>query len=293
MPGSSRSNDNGRSLEYFVTLALSTVRGCKLTSRTVEFQVRDKRTSAGINPSLKSAFDKASKIIRPCGISEIRLTSGQRFVVDRHADSDPGVADLTVSQGSQTLAVSIKHNHDALSHSRPYSLADAMGLAGTSFESDHRDRLDIATNSFRNAAGGASTFPSVPAAKLNLYRDVCRECAKTVNRAGNRKVAVSTLFEFLVGGEFKKVIVKTHPSSGSLIAVSVDDYSKWKSPSSVVASVNNRPRSSSLVLAFDNGWVIDLRIKNASTTIQPTGQVSLKFDAQKAAGTLPPLLKLF
>ena len=107
----------------------------------------------------------------------------------------------------------------------------------------------------------------------------------------SHKDAVTALFDFLVGSDFKKIIVETN-NSKSLQSIVVADYTKIKRPRSVQASVDHRSRASSVVLTFDNGWEIDLRIKNASTHINPTGQVSLKFDAQKKSGALPPITVL-
>ena len=293
MPGSSNPNNNGRSLEYLITDSLSRVKGCKLTFRALADQSRDSQTVKKIDANLRLSFNKAAAVVSPWILSEVGVGDGTPFEVDRCSDSDPGVADLVITKGYKSWGLSIKHNHDALSHPRPYSLADAMGMSGTAVEIDHRKRMDVATKRFRAAAGGATTFPSVPAAKLKLYQEVCVECAKTINLAVSNKSAVPTLFEFLVGSDFKKVIVKTNHSSKSLESITVTDYRRIKKPTSVNTSVDNRPRASSLVLTFNNSWEIDMRIKNASTAISATGQVSLKFDAQKKAGPLPPPVALF
>lgn len=294
MPSSGLSNDNGRSLEFLITDSLARVKGCKLSSRALNDQSRDATTLIRINPKLKISFTKAAGIVTPWLLTEVGVNKSQTFEVDRHSDSDLGVVDITIKCASRSLGVSIKHNHDALSHPRPYSLADAMGLAGMNIETDHRSRMDSATKRFRVAARGATTFPTLPAGvKLKLYQDACEECAKTVNKASPNRVAVSKLFEFLVGSNFKKVIVETNHSSQTLRSIAVSDYTKIKTATSVKASVDNRPRASSLLLTFDNGWTIDMRIKNASTRISSTGQVSLKFDAQKKHGAVPLAVKLF
>ena len=278
-------------MEYLITDSLSKFKGCKLTDRSVQDQSRDAVTVTTIDSRLRASLTKASAIIAPWIIAEVGADRGKDFGVDRHHDSDPGVADLTITNVSRSLALSVKHNHDALSHPRPYSLADQMGMSGLEFESDHRKRMDAVVKRFRTAAGGATSFPLVPAAKLKLYQEACAECAETVNKVSSQKDAITTLFNFLVGSDFKKIIVETN-NSKALQSITIADYTKIKRPRSVKASVDHRPRASSLVLTFDNGWQIDLRIKNASTRISPTGQVSLKFDAQKKAGPLPPLIML-
>jgi hypothetical protein len=278
-------------LEYLITDSLSKVKGCKLTDRSVEDQLRDSVTVTTIDSKLRNSLIKAAGVIVPWIISEVSVERGKSFEVDRHHDSDPGVADLTITKASNSLALSVKLNNDALSHPRPYSLVNQMGMSGMTFESDHRMRMDAAVKRFRAAAGGATSFPLVPAAKIKLYQETCEECAVTVNKASSHIDAVRALFDFLVGTNFKKVIVETN-NSNSLKSITVADYTKIKRPRSVSASVDHRPRASSLVLNFDNGWNIRLRIKNASTTIRPTGQVDLKFDARKNAGPIPPLTAL-
>jgi hypothetical protein len=283
VPGSGSSNNNGRSLEFLITDSLIKVKGCKPTSRALNDQARDATTIKRIEPKLRSSFTKAAGIVTPWILTEVGVSKSQAFEVDRHSDSDSGVVDITIKCASRSLGVSIKHNHDALKHPRPYSVADWMGLANTNIEIDHRSRMDTAI-----------TFPSLPAgAKLKLYQDSCAECAKTVNNASSNPVAVANLFEFLVGSNFKKVIVETNNTSHTLRSISVSDYTKIKTATSVKASVDNRPQASSLILTFNNGWTIDMRIKNASTRISPTGQVSLKFDAQKKHGAFPPAVILF
>lgn len=288
MPGSSRSNNNGRSLEYHITKALQSSPGCSLTSRANADQSRDSVVASTIDRRLRASFALAAPVVAAWVLGEIGVGAGIKFEVDRHADSDEGVADLTVAAGKQLLRLSVKHNHDALSHPRPYSLADAMGLSGFPHADDHRKRMATATNRFRTSIRGATRFPNVVPEKIALYQDVCNECKKTVNRAATITSVPALLFEFLVGSDFKKVIIKTSSSSKALRSIHVVDYSKIRTPTQVKATADHRTDSSSLILTFDNGWIIDLRVKNASTEISPTGQVSLKFDAQKKAGTLPP-----
>jgi len=289
VPGSSASNNNGRSLEYLISDALNKVSGCTFTSRAAEDQIRDSATVKLIDPLLRKSFKAAADLVQPWILSEIEYSKGSQFQVDRHSDSDQGVADITLKRGASTLAISVKHNHDALSHPRPYSLADAMGLAGTHLEVDHRNRMSKITDNFRKASRGATTFPEVPTLKLKLYQAACSECATTVNLAARKTGVAGVLFDFLVGSNFKKLLVETSNSNKSLKSITVADYTNIKSPGAVKATVDNRSRASSLILIFDNGWKIDLRIKNASTGISQAGQVSLKFDAQKKAGAIPPI----
>ena len=96
MPAIRSSNDNGRSLEFFVTAALEEFDGFSLTERASRCQIRDTHTSSQIDPRLRKSFLEASRISADWVIREIGAGSGLAFEVDRTDDSDTGVADLII-----------------------------------------------------------------------------------------------------------------------------------------------------------------------------------------------------
>ena len=292
MPAIRSSNDNGRSLEFFVTAALQEFDACSLTERASRCQIRDAHTSSQIDPRLRKSFLEASRISADWVIREIGAGSGLAFEVDRTDDSDTGVADLIISSKKRKLLVSVKHNHDALSHPRPYSLIEAIGFRGTKFESDHRDRMNRISDRFRKNSNNVSTYSAAPTAKLQLYYDACDECSKSVSSLSRVSNVAEQLFNFLVAPGCKKLVVRTDSGSKRLSGIDVFDYTKIDVPTSLTASVERRPRAASLVLGFNNGWVIDMRIHTASSRISTEGQLSLKFDVQRKTGTLPPVQKL-
>ncbi len=292
MTASSSSNDNGRSLEYLITAELQKRPGCSLTQRASRSQSRDLSTVAQINQTLRASFTKAAKTSADWIISEIGGEPGTLFEVDRANDGDDGVADLIISSKRQTLLISVKHNHDALSHPRPYSLVEAVGFEGTSFESDHRNRMANASARFRSASNNASTYSAVPEAKLQLYYDVCDECSKSIAGIAKQKQVAEQVFEFLVSPGCLKLVIRTDSEAKTLKGIEVFDYTNITKPTSIATRVDRRSKAASLVLDFDNGWRIDLRVHTASSRISTSGQLSLKFDAQRKAGTLPPAKKL-
>jgi len=288
----SSSNDNGRSLEYLITAEVQKRPGCSLTQRASRSQSRDSATVAQINQTLRASFTKAASTSADWIISEIGGEPGMVFEVDRTEDGDAGVADLIISSKQQTLLISVKHNHDALSHPRPYSLVESVGFGGTSFESDHRDRMANVSGRFRDASNNARTFAAVPAAKLQLYYDVCDECAKSLANIAKKSQLAEQVFDFLVSPGCRKIVVRTDLKAKSLTGIEVFDYTKIAKPTSITTRVDRRPKAASLVLDFDNGWCIDLRIHTASSRVATSGQLSLKFDAQRKVGILPPAIKL-
>ena len=288
MAGKRSSNDNGRTLEYLITEQLTMEPGCSLTQRAKEHQSRDKIIAKTINSALNKSFGEAARISVEWILKEVSADNRKSFVVDRADDGDAGVADLIVTCGTKKLLLSVKHNHDALGHPRPYSLIESVGYPKTSIELDHRARMEKVSRRFRSAVGSVATFSSVPSHKQKLYKETCEECAKSiVKMAGDRKF-VESLFNFLVSPGCKKLIVRTDSRTKAIKRIEVYDYTKISLPKRVVTSINVRPRATSLSLEFDNKWVIDLRIHNASSQISATGQLSLKFDTQKGLAT-PPL----
>jgi len=285
-------NDNGRSLEYLITAELQKRPGCSLTQRASRAQSRDSFTVSQINQTLRASFTKAATTSADWIISEIGGKPGMVFKVDRADDGDVGVADLIISSKKKTLLISAKHNHDALSHPRPYSLVKAVGFEGTSFESDHRNRMAKISDRFRSASNNARTYHAVPDAKLQLYYDVCDECAKSLANISKKNQLAEQVFNFLVSPGCRKLVVRTDSETKSLTGIEVFDYTRIAKPTSISTRVDRRSRAASLVLDFDNGWRIDLRIHTASSRVSTSGQLSLKFDAQRKVGKLPPAITL-
>jgi hypothetical protein len=292
MTTSSSSNDNGRSLEYLITAELLKKTGCSLTQRATQSQSRDASTVTQINQALRSSFVKAAKASADWIVDEIGGKSGAAFRVDRASDGDVGVADLIVTSKNQTLLISVKHNHDALSHPRPYSLVKAVGFKGTRFESDHRDRMSSASDRFRKASNNATSYSAAPAAKLQLYYDVCDECSKSLGSIAQEAKTAEQVFNFIVSPGCMKLVVRTDSTTKALTGIEVFDYTQIVPPTELTTRVDRRSQAASLILDFNNGWRIDMRLHTASSRVSTAGQLSLKFDAQRKTGDLPPVKTL-
>lgn len=204
------------------------------------------------------------------------------------ADDSGDVVDIVViGMGGRSVRLSVKHNHSALKHPRPYSLAVACGFpSGSREDAQHRGEMKVAADRFRAAAihRRKTKYNELELEKLELYRDAVKVCANAIARwcVGSSVNRAERLFAFLVGSGFHKVIVSPELSG----EIEVQDFSTIAIPSTVVASAGNG--GSHLRLDFDNGWQIDCRIHTASTLISsPTSQLSLKFDAQRLKGSVP------
>ena len=280
-------NANGRSLEQLIVGRLAKERAYQLTQRALDAQNRDSRFLNEIDKNLLISLRQSADKIAAWFGSEV---SDKQIQVDRTNDSDDGVADIILISNNQSLAYSVKHNSDSLSHLRPYSIAQKLGQPiGSDLDLDHRQRMAVISEKFRKSAGNSRTYMSVPKAKQELYVDTCSETQKTLKKT---KDASRVLFESLVGTNFKKIIVHTNATTKALRGISIYDYSSVVSPKTMKTSLLESEDSCRLIVEFDNGWEISLRVHTASTNISSSNQLSLKFDAVALRNTLPPAISL-
>lgn len=278
------SDRNGRALEYAVVIELSKIPNANLTTRAITDNVRDKpkfdeiaQESQQLQQQFLSAALKISSWIKSQFIN-------QTITIDRLPDSGTSVSDITISSPITKLEISLKHNHFALKHPRPYSMAQACGYDKKSLQDIyHRSLMQTVDNNFRAMAMGMANYNNCSQTTIStLYNSTYGACLTSINNwAASDKDLAKNLFSFIVNNGFYKVIVNT----GSSVVVKVQDFLTPSTVNNVNAYIN--PTSSYLNLDFSNGWVIALRVHTAATEISKIGsQLSLKFDAQKVAGAI-------
>lgn len=275
-----KSNNNGRALEYSIAEAIfKTGTNASLSQRAVDNNKRDLPKFQQLSPKLQSGYLTASIKISNWVNSQF---GNENKVVDRLPDVANSVADIEIKSKKHALFLSIKHNHHALKHPRPYSLAQEFGFAkGTNEDIQHRADMKAVADKFRFLAKGAVKYTDAEVAKQQMLIEVCQLCEASINKwvAANNAVSL-TAFKFLVSSGFYKVIVDTKTE---IPVIKIQDYQAITLPSTAKASsVNNR-----LFIKFNNGWVINMRIHTAKTEIsKSSSQLSLKFDAQKDSGVV-------
>jgi hypothetical protein len=274
------SDRNGRALEYVVALELEKLSGFKLSNQAVLLNARDKPKFQSLPIELKNSYQKAS--IKISNWVKILFANHNYVVIDRPNDNPDDPSDFVLKSQTLSISISLKHNHEALKHPRPYSFAQACGfIKGSLSDLDHRKRMSLASRNFRGLAANNSQFSQCSPSVINkLYLEVCKACEDSFNNwlASNNKV-VFNLFDFLVSNGFYKVIVDTR----SGVSIKVQDYLNIPAPNSCKTSV----QGNRLILEFNNNWKLNLRIHTASSRIAPSpSQLSLKFDAQKERGNV-------
>ena len=269
------SDRNGRALEYAVSIELSKISNATLTERAIIDNTRDKHKFFAIPQELQQKYLTAAKKISHWVGSQFL---NQIITIDRLPDSNTSVADIAVFSKINKIEISLKHNHFALKHPRPYSFAQACGYdRNTINDIFHRKLMDAVDRKFRALAVGKLNYNQCELSAL--YTDVYSACETSINSWISDGSLAKQLFGFLVNNGFYKIIVET----GSGVSVKVQDYLSLASVNSITAST----QSQYLTLTFSNGWKITLRVHTAATKIsRAPNQLSLKFDAQKVAGEI-------
>jgi hypothetical protein len=272
-----RSNAQGRALESLIVTELLSLPNNTLTPRAQSAQSRDANAIASLTPtlrqSMRSAGGKTCRWLQSLPVYSTDLA----VTIDRAGDQSGGTADLIITLGTSKVPLSVKHNHGALKHQRPYSLV--KWFAGSASEDrSHRSRLGARCDNFRRHAGRAANFSAVPAAKDVLLREVCHDCVLTLTAIRTRSASAAELFAFLTGGRIYRLLVKTD-AAGRLSSVSVEDFHGLAEPSSFRVSYQQGARNShGLCICFNNSCDIRMRLHTASSRISSSGQLSLKFD---------------
>ena len=274
------SNDNGRALEYaLVDYIRKNRENVFLTTNALQMQKRDSIKFEQLPKDLKSNFLLASK--KFLNWFESFKVDNRTINIDRFTDNSGVVYDFSINN----LNFSIKHNHYALKHPRPYSLAQQCGFEKGCIEDNiHRKKMQAVSNGYRDALNGITKYSENQDLLYQLYSDVNQECMRSLNRW--LKIDPKTAFKFfnfIVGTNFYKVIVK-HSTTGPI--VEVQDFLCVPQPDSFVCKTDPT-RKNYLTVIFDHDWIIDLRVHSAATKIQldNTKQLSLKYDAKKISGT--------
>ena len=269
------SDRNGRALEYAVTDELSKIINATLTQRAISDNARDRQKFFAIPQELQQQYVTAAKKITNWISSQF---INQTITIDRLPDSSTSVTDIAIFSPTNKIEISLKHNHFALKHPRPYSFAQACGYVKNSANDfAHRALMKTVDTNFRALATGKINYNECSLSAL--YTDVYRACETSINNWVSDANLAKQLFSFLVNNGFYKVIVNT----SSTVSVTVQDYLSVASVTNVSAST----QSQYLTLTFNNGWKITLRVHTAATKISNSpSQLSLKFDAQKIAGQI-------
>ncbi|GAA8936847.1 hypothetical protein BTM237_10300 [Helicobacter pylori] len=201
------------------------------------------------------------------------------------------VRDILIYFDRFCIGLSIKHNHDALKHSRLSKNLDFGGKwLGVGVSQNYKDTIKPLFERLENAKKEGMLWRDFPNKEQEIYAPLLQAFKKEVLRIDeNKKNKVpQKMVEYLLGKyDFYKAILLEREQKTKLEAYhfnntlnrSVKNKPKRIIPLSKLPTrmiyFDFKPKSfNTLELVLNEGWSFSLRIHNASSRVEP----SLKFD---------------
>ncbi|GAA7861932.1 hypothetical protein HpBT115_07780 [Helicobacter pylori] len=201
------------------------------------------------------------------------------------------VRDILIYFDRFCIGLSIKHNHDALKHSRLSKDLDFGGKwLGVGVSQNYKDTIKPLFERLENAKKESMLWRDFPNKEQEIYAPLLQAFKKEVLRIDEDKKnkVPQKMAEYLLGKyDFYKAILLEREQKTKLEAYhfhntlnrSVKNKPKRIIPLSKLPTrmiyFDFKPKSfNTLELVLDEGWSFSLRIHNASSRVEP----SLKFD---------------
>ncbi|WQY34367.1 HaeIII family restriction endonuclease [Helicobacter pylori] len=299
---SDKSNNQGRAYEYAWCLALEQ----KLS--VFKKVIVDKqngfnacyRVYESLEKSLQERYLESAKqgvlLLLDCEplLSEVIGSSQNEITLSLQKDKlgEIGdIRDILIYFDRFCIGLSIKHNHDAVKHSRLSKDLDfGEKWLGVGVSQNYKDTIKPLFERLENAKKEGMLWRDFPNKEQEIYAPLLQAFKKEVLRIdGNKKNKVpQKMVEYLLGKyDFYKAILLEREQKTKLEAYhfnntlnrSVKNKPKRIIPLSKLPTrmiyFDFKPKSfNTLELVLDEGWSFSLRIHNASSRVEP----SLKFD---------------
>ncbi|WRC26819.1 HaeIII family restriction endonuclease [Helicobacter pylori] len=299
---SDKSNNQGRAYEYAWCLALEQ----KLS--VFKKVIVDKqngfnacyRAYESLEKSLQERYLESAKqgvlLLLDCEplLSEVIGSSQNEITLSLQKDKlgEIGdIRDILIYFDRFCIGLSIKHNHDALKHSRLSKNLDfGEKWLGVGVSQNYKDTIKPLFEKLENAKKEGMLWRDFPNKEQEIYAPLLQAFKKEVLRIDeNKKNKVpQKMMEYLLGKyDFYKAILLEREQKTKLEAYhfnntlnrSVKNKPKRIIPLSKLPTrmiyFDFKPKSfNTLELVLDEGWSFSLRIHNASSRVEP----SLKFD---------------
>ncbi|GHR21638.1 hypothetical protein VN0448_10740 [Helicobacter pylori] len=299
---SDKSNNQGRAYEYAWCLALEQ----KLS--VFKKVIVDKqngfnacyRAYESLEKSLQERYLESAKqgvlLLLDCEplLSEVIESSQNGITLSLQKDKlgEIGdIRDILIYFDRFCIGLSIKHNHDALKHSRLSKDLDfGEKWLGVGVSQNYKDTIKPLFEKLENAKKEGMLWRDFPNKEQEIYAPLLQAFKKEILRIDeNKKNKVpQKMVEYLLGKyDFYKAILLEREQKTKLEAYhfnntlnrSVKNKPKRIIPLSKLPTrmiyFDFKPKSfNTLELVLDEGWSFSLRIHNASSRVEP----SLKFD---------------
>ena len=191
------------------------------------------------------------------------------------------------------IGLSIKHNHEAVKHSR---LSDKIDFGNEWFDMpcsyEYWRAIKPIFNSLREKKALGVKWSEIDNKSQEVYIPILNAFIAEVKRANKKDNTISRkMIEYLIGvKDYYKIVSKDNkrltiihtfnlhntlnkPAKNKVSAITVPIV---KLPTRLVECVPKPDSDNTIEMYLDNGWQLNLRIHNASSKVEP----SLKFDIQ-------------
>ncbi|GAA7466749.1 hypothetical protein MM0361_07640 [Helicobacter pylori] len=299
---SDKSNNQGRAYEYAWYLALEqklSVFKKVIVDKQNGFNAAN-RAYESLEKSLQERYLESAKqgvlLLLDCEplLSEVIGSSQNEITLSLQKDKlgEIGdVRDILIYFDRFCIGLSIKHNHDALKHSRLSKNLDfGEKWLGVGVSQNYKDTIKPLFERLENAKKEGMLWRDFPNKEQEIYAPLLQAFKKEVLRIDeNKKNKVpQKMVEYLLGKyDFYKAILLEREQKTKLEAYhfnntlnrSVKNKPKRIIPLSKLPTrmiyFDFKPKSfNTLELVLDEGWSFSLRIHNAISRVEP----SLKFD---------------
>lgn len=191
------------------------------------------------------------------------------------------------------IGLSIKHNYDAVKHSRLSHVLDfGKEWYGVSCSHDYWKDVNPVFELLKFEKDKGTTWADLDKKEENVYVPLLRAFLNEVTRTyrENPNIVVK-MFEYLVGvKDYHKIVsrdskkmtlIQTFNLHGTLnqpsaVKVSAFEVLTVDIPTEIISMRFKKNSNTTVEIYMDNGWAFSFRIHSASNVVQP----SLKFDVQ-------------
>lgn len=298
-----KSNDQGRAYEYvwIETLYrnLSSKRQTKIIKNSSYYA--NKKAWENIDTALKNLFqisaDAAVNTILE--LEPLILEDSEDELLLKFQNDSSGIAgdvrDIVISRNNiqWEFGLSIKHNHEAIKHSRlSYKLDFGEEWFGSPCSSSYWDTVNPIFNKLMAEKNKKTKWSDIPDKEKNVYIPLLNAFINEVKTAcAADKTIPQKMVEYLIGTkDYYKIISHDKKRITLIRTFNVHNTLNKKGktrissvtvpivelPTELIALKLKSNSGNTAEMYLNNGWQISFRIHNASTIVEP----SLKFDIQ-------------
>lgn len=288
----SLSNSNGRFFEYLISDYLQKNSKVTLSSRALADQKRDKQKLVDVSNNNLKIMKASLPLIFQWIEHKIQLD--ERTTYDRLPDKDikipgSGHSDIELQREPEILGISLKFNHSAVFHGRPYTLPVSCGFEKNSKTQIEFNKLQlkeckkirqVIRPGVQFADGGIMMKYRKPWKKF--MKNIVLNQANFLNKYSKNQKINSIFFNSVIGNGSQKYRLILNAPKKQLY---IEDLSILTSPSSFQAEVIQKGVEYQyfLKITFDNGLILESRHKHDERIMGNHGtQIKIKPDWQVA-----------